>query len=277
MNSRFLKSKQCALLVVVIGLGAAVCNASIAQEPISRGASLADQVSRGKSPEVVEVVQPEMVQAKPVGADAKDGTLEAGVSAADEIFRAGNPRNAARQYAVLSLRFGASAQLLTRRFVAQVAAGEFEQAAVIASLASLMGKPITTKELPGESLLGLGIDPVMAEALSEALAEMAVLQRIDPERLDVVAIWLRLSGNKKRSQVFAEEAGKIRAIQSRSLSPASPKRSGPALDLPPVVVPPATKPADSLSRQAPRVAPPSPVKPPASATEQGVLLLEPPR
>lgn len=272
MDARFSNSKYCALLLVAIS-----CGAIVAQEPILLGSSSADQPSQGESSEVVEIVQAEIVQAEPIDADAEGGTLEAGVSAADEIFRAGNPRNAARQYAVLSLRFGASEQLLSRRFVAQVAAGEFEQAAVIASLAKLMGKSITTKMLPGESLLGLGIDPVMAEALSEAMAETVVLQRIDPERLDVVAVWLRLSGDKKRSQVFAKEAEKIRELQARSSTSASPMGSEAALDLPPVVVPPAAVPSRNASSSAPSVAPPRPARSPAAVPEQRILLLEPPR
>ncbi|GAB5403540.1 MAG: hypothetical protein Aurels2KO_17710 [Aureliella sp.] len=224
--------------------------------------------------EVVEIVPPEIVKAEVVDGGTSDGSLQAGLSAADEIFRAGNPRAAARQYARLSLRFGASGQLLSRRFVAQVAAGEFEQASVIASLTRLMGLKITADSLPGKSLLGLGIDPVMAEALSEAVAEMAVLQRIDPERLEVVAVWLRMAGDNKRSKMFFSEAAKIRAIQSRSPS-SSTIRHEEDLDLSPPVVPSAGELRGERVAPTPVAAPPRPARP--SEPDVGILLLESPR
>lgn len=142
-----------------------------------------------------------------------EGELAAAVSAVDEIFRAGSPRTAARHYAKLSLRFGASESLMTRRFVAQVASGHFEQALVICSLARLMKVEISNKMLPGNSVSGLGISPPLAKLLSEELAALTILQSSDPDRLDVIATWLEINGEEKRSDLFFEKAQQIRSAE----------------------------------------------------------------
>lgn len=204
--------------------------------------------------EFVQVVEDSSQASKgPVRVDEQtppSGEFAAAVSAVDEMFRAGSPRAAARQYAKLSLRFGASELLLTRRFVAQVASGDFEQALVIRSLARLLKLEISNKTLPGRSLAGLGISPPLAELLSEELAALTILQATDPERLDVIAAWLRINGEDKRSELFSKKAAQIRNAEVLPGSPEplvvtpsstkAPKSTAPAIVAPlaaPAVVP----------------------------------------
>ena len=59
------------------------------------------------------------------------------LKAADAVFEAGGYRQAATAYAQLHVQYGSSDQIFERRFVAQVACGDYDQAAVV--LASAQG------------------------------------------------------------------------------------------------------------------------------------------
>ncbi|MEO8270743.1 MAG: hypothetical protein ABI557_13550, partial [Aureliella sp.] len=64
------------------------------------------------------------------------------LASADAIFQAGGYRQAATAYAQLNVRYGSSDQIFARRFVAQVACGDFDQAAVVLASAQGAGFPI---------------------------------------------------------------------------------------------------------------------------------------
>jgi hypothetical protein len=131
------------------------------------------------------------------------------LNAADDIFRAGGYREAATAYAQLTVRYGASELLYTRRFLAQVASGDVEQAIVVASTAELSGMQIDRSTLPGGSLSGLGLDEEMIAARKEDLAKHAFQQADDADSLFAVARWLHLAGDDDRAEVFLARARQL--------------------------------------------------------------------
>lgn len=131
------------------------------------------------------------------------------LNAADDIFRAGGYREAATAYAQLTVRYGASELLYTRRFLAQVASDDVEQAIVVASTAELSGMQIGRSTLPGGSLSGLGLDDETIAARKEALAKHAYRLTDDADSLFAVARWLHLAGDDDRAEVFLARARQL--------------------------------------------------------------------
>lgn len=131
------------------------------------------------------------------------------LNAADDIFRAGGYREAATAYAQLTVRYGASELLYTRRFLAQVANGDVEQAIVVASTAELAGMQIGRNTLPGGSLSGLGLDEETIAMRKEDLAKHAYHLADDADSLFAVASWLHLAGDDERAEVFLARARQL--------------------------------------------------------------------
>lgn len=130
------------------------------------------------------------------------------LSAADAIFRAGGYREAATAYARLSVKYGSSDLLLTRRFIAQVASRDLVQAGLVAASAELAGARLDRSSLPDGSLKGLGLDASFVAQTSESLAEQAY-RKPNAETLSTLGDWLNLAGDEDRAQVFLAGAAQM--------------------------------------------------------------------
>ncbi len=133
------------------------------------------------------------------------------LEAADSILRAGGYREAATAYAQLSVRYGACDDLFVRRFVAQVASADFEQAKVIAASAQLAGFHLQRSNLPAGSLAGLGLDNEFVSARSEAMASQ-IYREADAESLATLGHWMHLVGDEQKSQVFLAGAAQLASL-----------------------------------------------------------------
>ncbi len=131
------------------------------------------------------------------------------LNAADDILRAGGYREAATAYAQLTVRYGSSELLYTRRFLAQVASGDVEQAIVVASSAELAGMQLARSTLPGGALSGLGLDEETIAARKEALAKHAYQLADDADSLFAVASWLHLADDDERAEIFLARARQL--------------------------------------------------------------------
>lgn len=119
----------------------------------------------------------------------------------DRILQVGAYGEAAKAYAALSVRFGSSQELLTRRYVAHVLNGDLGQAEILVSLSELTQRPISSQDIPHQDLRQI----IRAEHLdraSEQLAQRALAQQTDAVALRSVAHWLDLCGDQKRSELF---------------------------------------------------------------------------
>lgn len=139
------------------------------------------------------------------------------LDAADAIFRAGGYREAATAYAQIATRYGMTNALFTRRFVAQVAAGDVEQAAVIAASAKLDGHNIQAADLPRGTLAGLGLTSRAIEQSTELLAAHAFHNASDALPLEAVGRWLELAGDLQRSALFLARAAELESQSSQRL------------------------------------------------------------
>lgn len=168
-------------------------------------ASLAFGLDEGPVVEEILVEPPAALEA-----DMPPAALEA----ADAMFRASGYAQAAREYAKLSLRFGASDLLYGRRFIAQIMSHDFEQALVIRASARLTGNKISRESLPGKSLSGLNLSVEEVEPMTELLASQAMLDVRDADRLEMMATWLRLAGDVKRSELFQDRVRELRQAEA---------------------------------------------------------------
>lgn len=139
------------------------------------------------------------------------------LQAADAILAAGGYRQAAQAYAQLALQFGNSKQLYSRRFIAQVAGGDYEQAAVIVNLLAVSKIQIDTADLPrGDLRSALGVNDNLIARRSEGLAANALVQPDDPIPLQTIATWLALAGDSARAELFHHRASQLRTAETSS-------------------------------------------------------------
>ncbi len=132
------------------------------------------------------------------------------LSAADEIFRAGGYREAAAAYAQLNVRYGSSNQVFGRRFVAQVASGDFDQARVILESARLAGFEISRFDLPNGNLTEIfSGDARKVSMLTEQLAAKAIAAPSESEPMQMVGQWLKLAGDETRANLFLAMAEQL--------------------------------------------------------------------
>ena len=132
------------------------------------------------------------------------------VAAADAILAAGGYRQAAQAYAALVVKYGNSDRLVTRRFIAQVANGDYEQAAVVVDLAAANGNQIDRADLPqGDLALALGQSGDLIAKRIEGLAANALAQSNDAVPMLTVAHWLALSGDDERANLFKARAAQL--------------------------------------------------------------------
>ena len=129
------------------------------------------------------------------------------LAAADAILSAGGYRQAAQAYAQLVVKYGNSDRLVTRRFIAQVANGDYEQAAVVVELAIANGNQIERADLPqGDLSLALGGQSGLIGQRVEGLAANALAQADDAVPMLTVAHWLALSGDDDKANLFKARA-----------------------------------------------------------------------
>lgn len=142
------------------------------------------------------------------------------LSAADSIFSAGGFRDAAMAYARLSVRYGVSSELTTRRFVALVASGDIEQAAVVVESSAAAGVSINPAQLPGSKLSSL-YGPQVAKLAEhgESLARYALEHADQSLPLVMVGTWLELDGQSDRGRKFFERASQMSDSPEVDLQP----------------------------------------------------------
>jgi hypothetical protein len=105
-----------------------------------------------------------------------------------------------------------------RHFVALVANGNCEQAAVLFELASTSEKPLLVSALPVGGLAELYGDQTKARSSHvNYLADYALKHPHDSLALAMVGTWLELDGQPERAQPFLESA---RRNAADTLSPA---------------------------------------------------------
>ena len=136
------------------------------------------------------------------------------IDAADAILAAGGYRQAAKAYAQIVVKYGNSDRLVTRRFVAQVANGDYEQAAVVIELALANGNRIDRSDLPkGDLQQALGDSTGLIATRSEGLAAIALEKSEDAVPMLTVANWLALSGDDHRAQLFKARVDQMKEVQ----------------------------------------------------------------
>lgn len=132
------------------------------------------------------------------------------LQAADAILAAGGYREAAQAYAQLAVHFGSSDILTMRRFISQVAGGDYEQAAVVIDLALANDSQLQNISLPRGSLqASLGASSEMIAQRTERLAAMALQQPDDATPMSALATWLKLSGDQERAALFSRRVEQL--------------------------------------------------------------------
>jgi hypothetical protein len=128
------------------------------------------------------------------------------------MFRVGGYRHAATAYAQLHVQYGASDLIFGRRFVAQIAGGDFDQAAVVLASADSAGFHIQSLDLPGGDLNSLfdGDGEAVLRA-TEKLAAHALARTDDAEVMRTIGVWLQLRGDYERSSTFLAMAEQLNA------------------------------------------------------------------
>ncbi len=156
------------------------------------------------------------------------------LASADAIFQAGGYQLAATAYAQLHVRYGSSDLIFGRRFIAQVACGDYDQAAVVLVSAQGAGFPID-RSLASTSDWSQLLAP-QAEAVegwTESLAHHALqaqgqhgAQQADQhEALELMATWLNLTGRPERAGLFLAMAERLSTEENLPLSSDSAARS----------------------------------------------------
>jgi hypothetical protein len=129
------------------------------------------------------------------------------VSAADALFASGAYAQAASAYARLTVRFGDHEELGVRRFVALIASGDCEQAAVVFELAALNGRRLEAASFPGGSLKNLYAGKYAdCKRHTEYLAQYALTHAAEATPLAMVGTWLQLDGQSERAAPFMQRA-----------------------------------------------------------------------
>ena len=159
-----------------------------------------------------------------LSSDATDGIPADLLASADAIFQAGGYQQAATAYAQLHVRYGSSDLIFGRRFVAQVASGDYDQAAVVLVSAQGAGFPIdrsVASVSDWSQLLAPHGDAITA--WTESLAQHAlqsqsqhgVLSGDQHEALELMATWLNLTGQPERAGLFLAMAERLANEESQ--------------------------------------------------------------
>lgn len=132
------------------------------------------------------------------------------LAAADAIMQAGGYRQAATAYAQLNVRYGSNNEIFSRRFVAQVASGDFSQAVVILASAQAAGFQLQASDLPNGQLAALlaGRSEEVTQ-LTERLASEALSTSNSLESMQLMGAWLTMSGDDSRAALFLAMADRL--------------------------------------------------------------------
>jgi len=156
------------------------------------------------------------------------------LAAADAIFQAGGYRQAATAYAQLHVRYGSSDQIFERRFVAQVACGDYDQAAVVLASAQGAGFPIERLVTTDSDLSQLfASHPELVQAWTESLAQHALQADGERESLEMMATWLNVTGQPQRAGLFLAMAERMSLEAAAPTPPATSVVEMEELPLPP--------------------------------------------
>jgi tetratricopeptide (TPR) repeat protein len=132
------------------------------------------------------------------------------LQAADAIFASGDYQQAAAAYARLTVRYGNHDELAVRRFIALVASGDCDQAAVMFEAASATQQPLLARGLPAGGLAELyGAAAAERDKHVEYLAAYALKHSDDGLALAMVGTWLELDGQFERAQLFMKGAAAL--------------------------------------------------------------------
>lgn len=169
-----------------------------------------------------------------VAAQASNAALDTApeelISAADAILAAGGYRQAAQAYAQIVVKYGNSDRLVTRRFIAQVANGDLEQAGVVVDLAIANGNQINMGDVPQADLrTALGDTKGLIAIRSESLAASALQKSDDPTQMLTLAHWLALSGDTERADLFKARAEQMQQVTAGKLTTAPLIRATPSV------------------------------------------------
>jgi len=137
------------------------------------------------------------------------------MAAADALMQAGGYRQAATAYAQLHVRYGASDEIFTRRFVAQVAADDWDQAAVVLASAEAAGFKISQATLPAgqlETLLRGKQSEVFQ--LTDRLAAQALSSPDQYEAMSMMGMWMGVVGDAARADLFLSMAQQLAREES---------------------------------------------------------------
>lgn len=176
---------------------ARVVNNPVAQSNLpSRASSVVQRVSTTKP-----LVTPDLSIPR---YNTKLTPMPAGLlESADAIFAAGGYSQAASAYAKLTVRYGNHDQLAVRRFLALVASGDCDQAAVVFELATLSGQGLSLNALPAGGLSALyGTNATVRQQHVDYLADFAMKHSTDSLPLSMVGTWLVLDGQPERAELF---------------------------------------------------------------------------
>ena len=181
----------------------------LASQPTQQAANQLDFSGRYVAADA-QSSSPAAVAAPVVSNATLDSTPAELLAVADSILAAGGYRQAAQAYAQLVVKYGNSDRLVTRRFVAQVANGDYEQAAVVIDLAVANGNQLDRADLPqGDLSLALGQSNDLIAKRIEGLAANALAQSNDAVPMLAVAHWLALSGDDERANLFKARAAQL--------------------------------------------------------------------
>ncbi len=180
----------------------------LASQPVQQAANQLDFSGRlVAKDQPAAVVAPASISSSNPAFDSAPAEL---VEIADAILAAGGYRQAAQAYAQLVVKYGNSDRLVTRRFIAQVANGDYEQAAVVVDLAIANGNRLGRGDLPkGDLGLALGDAGSLIGQRVEGLAANALAQSNDAVPMLAVAHWLALGGDDERADLFKARAEQL--------------------------------------------------------------------
>lgn len=162
---------------------------------------------------VTKVTTPDTNVSSTLGSGTTRGVPTKLLQLVDDMMRAGGYEQAATAYAQLSVRYGPSSLLLGRRYVAQVATQDLDQAEAIVELADLIQVPLG---VPAGEISNLIPEEKILERCTELLAKRALSRTNDPTSLRCVALWLEFNGDIARANMFHARVAQLKQSASSS-------------------------------------------------------------
>jgi hypothetical protein len=191
-------------------------NTTLLADRLRAATKSATKSTSAGQPQTVQLVDIDYARPTPSAKAIPDDLL----AAADALMQAGGYRQAGAAYAALNIRYGSSDLIFGRRFIAQVASGDLEQAAVVLASARAAGFSLNPQELPGGDLKQLfGHKPQQIVALTERLASQALTRLPAAEPMEMIGVWQKLAGEPERANMFLAMARELSSQTQPSESP----------------------------------------------------------